>query len=34
MKCVKNNEGMSKAEVYRLFDYKKTYYLIVEKRCD
>jgi len=34
MKCVKDSEGMSKADVYRLFDSNKTYYLKVEKRCD
>lgn len=34
MKCVKDSEGMSKADVYRLFDSEKTYYLKVEKRCD
>jgi len=34
MKCVKDNEGMSKAHVYRVFDSKKTYYLKVEERND
>jgi len=34
MKCIKDSEGMSKADVYQLFDSEKTYYLKVERRCD
>lgn len=34
MKCIKDSEGMSKAQVYRLFDSEKTYYLKVERRSD
>lgn len=34
MKCVKDGEGKSKADVYKIFDLEKTYYLKVEKRCD
>jgi aminoglycoside phosphotransferase len=33
MKFLKDDEGMSKADVYRLFDSEKIYYLKVEKRC-
>ena len=33
MKCLKDDEGMSKVDVYRLFDSEKIYYLKVEKRC-
>lgn len=34
MECVKDSEGKSKADVYRIFDSEKTYYLKAEKRCE
>ncbi len=34
MKCVKDSEGMSKADVYRLVESEKTYYLKIEIRSD
>lgn len=34
MNCIKDSEGMSRAEVYRLSDLEKTYYLKIEKRYD
>ena len=34
MKCVKDNEGKSKANIYKFSDWEKVYYLKVEKRND
>jgi aminoglycoside 3'-phosphotransferase-3 len=33
MNCIKDNEGMSKAGVYKLFDSNNTYYLKVQESC-